>query len=339
MKVLVAIEDVLFGTAIADWISHHKWPQGTEFRIVHVIDSFTFRQSMLDASIAWLNEAKSELVTAISKVVDDVANSIKLSVENCTVTPQIIEADPSDEILAIADEWPADLIVAGSHGRKGFNRLFLGSTSLALTSYASCPVLLVKPDSNTLKLWAAVNQDSSSKELIEKSLLEVYQQKKLRKILIAVDETDYSRNLIDFINKHEWCKPTEYLVLRAYKTPPYLSFLTESALRDVNQDAIQEQKSSLRRLALKLRDHFHSPRIEERLVEGDPKTTIIEVAKEWGADLIVVGKHSEPMQKALMGSVSLAVLSNAPCSVLLLQQLKAERVKNSQHAGTSFAAT
>lgn len=54
------------------------------------------------------------------------------------------EGAPADEIVAVAGEWQADLIVIGTHGRSGVSRLVLGSTAEAVVRHAPCPVIVVK---------------------------------------------------------------------------------------------------------------------------------------------------------------------------------------------------
>lgn len=51
---------------------------------------------------------------------------------------------PAEEIVKTAKSWPADLIVIGSHGRSGVNRVLLGSVAEAVTRNAPCPVLIVR---------------------------------------------------------------------------------------------------------------------------------------------------------------------------------------------------
>ena len=56
------------------------------------------------------------------------------------------------------------------------------------------------------------------------------------------------------------------------------------------------------------------------LVWGDPRSQIIEAAKEWGAELIVMGSHGQThLERFLMGSVSEAVAHYAPCSVEIVR--------------------
>jgi len=50
----------------------------------------------------------------------------------------------AQSILAAAEEWKADLVVMGSHGRRGFNRLILGSVSETVALHATCSVQVVR---------------------------------------------------------------------------------------------------------------------------------------------------------------------------------------------------
>jgi nucleotide-binding universal stress UspA family protein len=51
---------------------------------------------------------------------------------------------PATEIVKAAREWPADVIVIGSHGRTGVPRAILGSVAEAVVRHAPCPVLVVR---------------------------------------------------------------------------------------------------------------------------------------------------------------------------------------------------
>ena len=64
----------------------------------------------------------------------------------------IVEGNPADEILRLADEMGADLIAMGSHGRTGVLRLLMGSVSRKVLDQARCPVLIVRiPDEEMAK--------------------------------------------------------------------------------------------------------------------------------------------------------------------------------------------
>ena len=53
---------------------------------------------------------------------------------------------PAERILALAKEWPADVIVIGSRGLSGIAEFFLGSVSSTVAQYAKIPVLIVKEE-------------------------------------------------------------------------------------------------------------------------------------------------------------------------------------------------
>lgn len=55
------------------------------------------------------------------------------------------EGEPAEEIVRLARELPCDLIVMGTHGRTGLDRLLLGSVAEQVVRHAPCPVLTVKP--------------------------------------------------------------------------------------------------------------------------------------------------------------------------------------------------
>lgn len=50
---------------------------------------------------------------------------------------------PREEILSVAEEWNADLIVVGNHKKTGLDHLLSGSVSQSVARKASCPVLII----------------------------------------------------------------------------------------------------------------------------------------------------------------------------------------------------
>ncbi|ALP66240.1 MULTISPECIES: universal stress protein [Paraburkholderia] len=72
----------------------------------------------------------------------------RLEKRGVTGTPQVVEVTPPGEdvahrINAMAAQWHADLIVMGTHGRRGFRRLVLGSVAERVLRSAACPVLMI----------------------------------------------------------------------------------------------------------------------------------------------------------------------------------------------------
>ena len=57
----------------------------------------------------------------------------------------VVHGEAASEIVRVAKERSADLIVISSHGRTGLGRILFGSTAEAVVRHATCPVLVVKP--------------------------------------------------------------------------------------------------------------------------------------------------------------------------------------------------
>ena len=60
-------------------------------------------------------------------------------------------------------------------------------------------------------------------------------------------------------------------------------------------------------------------KITHEVVKGNPEQEIVDIARNWGADLIVMGSHGRGFWGRLLGSVSDGVLHHAPCSVLVVR--------------------
>lgn len=68
-------------------------------------------------------------------------------VEGVELVPRVIVGRPAHELVEVAKQEGAVMIVVGSHGRRGFERFLLGSVAERVVRHAECPVLVVKhPD-------------------------------------------------------------------------------------------------------------------------------------------------------------------------------------------------
>jgi nucleotide-binding universal stress UspA family protein len=64
--------------------------------------------------------------------------------QGLTVRTGVRTGTPYQEIVAVATEEPADLVIMGTHGRGGMSRLLLGSVAERVIRFAPCPVLTVR---------------------------------------------------------------------------------------------------------------------------------------------------------------------------------------------------
>jgi nucleotide-binding universal stress UspA family protein len=64
--------------------------------------------------------------------------------ETHLITIETLKQSASEAIASDAETWGADLIVIGTHGRRGLRRLFLGSVAEGVARAAATPVLLIR---------------------------------------------------------------------------------------------------------------------------------------------------------------------------------------------------
>jgi len=320
MKILVPVEDPLFGAAIVDFIARHTWPAGSQFIVVHVIEPYLLDQSP-HITFAKLLEANAKQVIAdATKMVNSVAHAINNSHPDAVVSQEVVQAHIKEQIIRMADKWQADLVIAGTHGRSGFSRFILGSVSLCLTSELKVPLILVRPDAETLKTWESLDYPTLVHQSVEKNWARIQSERKIRRVLIALDETTLSNQLIEFVTRHSWDAQCEFRLLTACKKAS--AFL----LPPVNAHELSDELAKIAEMHLQDFSHvisseLRNSRVETEVRRGQAKSVILSAASDWKADLLIVGCHFQnSIKKFLLGGVSLPTLSEAPCSVLLVKE-------------------
>ncbi|MBI3948852.1 MAG: universal stress protein [Acidobacteria bacterium] len=143
LKILLAIDDSKFSEAATQAVLRQFRSQDTEVRVLHVVEPVHvvvtdvihgYIPDMEAVRQAQLKEA-GELVERVARVLQDAGMRVSTAVS---------DGDPKLKIIDYAAEWEADLIVVGSHGRKGLERLLLGSVSAAVANHARCSALIVR---------------------------------------------------------------------------------------------------------------------------------------------------------------------------------------------------
>jgi general stress protein 26/nucleotide-binding universal stress UspA family protein len=138
------------------------------------------------------------------------------------------------------------------------------------------------------------------------------------KILLAVDDSPYSSEAVREVAVRTWPPGTAVRVLSAVEDiPPPAAELWYDAggsLEIANQELTERFEQLTRRTADSL--SAAGLNAEPLVRHGDPRSVIVEEAKEWGADLIILGSHGfTGLKRLLLGSVAQSVVSHAPCSV------------------------
>ncbi len=109
--------------------------------LIHVINEPVDLRGFYVPHISFENLEK-EIADGARKMMDSFCSNHLNNFEN--FEQSVISGVPADEIVKKADESGADLIVMGTHGRKGMDHLLFGSTAERVVRYAQCPVMTVR---------------------------------------------------------------------------------------------------------------------------------------------------------------------------------------------------
>ena len=146
MRVLLATDGSEGSSVAAQSIAKRPWPANCEFEIVSVVEP---EVSALNLPQAWLDPVAMEARRAADmqraqKAIAEAEAILADSGLKVSGNVLIPIATSKELILDEADKLQADLIVVGSHGRRGIKRFLLGSVSEAVAMHAICSVEVIR---------------------------------------------------------------------------------------------------------------------------------------------------------------------------------------------------
>ncbi|HKR61653.1 MAG TPA: universal stress protein [Pyrinomonadaceae bacterium] len=219
--------------------------------------------------------------------------SLRSSFPDWNVETVGLAGDPSTELINKADEWKADLVVVGSHGRSALGRFMLGSVSKKVVTDSHHSVRVVR---------GTVKQNGGLPP----------------KIMIGVDGSSEAERAVRAVGVRVWPEATEVRIIAVDDgtAPPGISnvlpaSMTRSGNEKVSEAAcmmVEWAENELRAIGLQ---------VSVAIEKGDPQRVLIEEARKWDASSIFVGgrKFSGAMERFRLGSVSTALVTKAHCPV------------------------
>lgn len=203
-----------------------------------------------------------------------------------------------EAILAAVDATHADLLVLGTHGRSGFQRLFLGSVTEKVIRKVRCATLIVPPRAPDIASNAPVQ---------------------FRHILCPVDFADGSLAALEYaINLAEEADG-RLTLLSVTELPAALTqepFVVEEELARIRESAVEHARKKLACLVPENARAFCT--IDTVAVEGRAYREILRRAAEDKVDLIVMGTHGHgALDHLLFGSTTHHVIRASACPVLI----------------------
>ncbi len=145
-RIMVAIDDSFATSKVLDSAIESARQHGAKLAICHAIDETIFAQReaaiMLSSSVGQVTLNLKESAQVFVDQAAETARKAGLEVEILIVESEL---EHVAEMLADASaKWQADLLVVGTHGRRGVERFFVGSVAEKLVSKANTSLLLVR---------------------------------------------------------------------------------------------------------------------------------------------------------------------------------------------------
>jgi len=291
MKILLAIDPSSASQVAVDEAAARPWPKATEFAVIHVVDL-----TMSTRVPALIEDDKHSAEIVVKDAAD------KLARAGYQVTSEVFIGYPRRAVPDYAKDWGADWVMVGSHGQGAIRRFLVGSVAQAALRRAPCSVAIVR--------GSAPPKDTPPGA---------------KKILVATDGSECAVAAVNSVASRPWPAGTETKVVSVVQimTPEddlsttslgsvYPASLVEDLINDAQaraKDAVASARKILEAAGLKVDDKDGTP-------VGDPRDVLLDRAKDYGANLIVLGTHGwSGVDRFLIGSVSESVAFHAHCSV------------------------
>jgi nucleotide-binding universal stress UspA family protein len=286
MKILLAIDSSTASQYVVNTAAVRPWPSGTVFCVMSVVD-----MRLWDAIPVLIEDAKHEAQSLVKGATDELAKS------GHEVFSDIQLGLPKKAIPECAKQWAADLVMVGSRSQNALTRFFLGSVAQAVLRTSPCSVEIVRP--GPVPPSPSIGM----------------------KILLATDGSECSAKAVDSVTNRPWPTRSQIRTISVAELPivetEYPDNLVEQVRKEARtraEDTVADARNTLSATSLNLCDGEATP-------EGDPRSVILDEAKAWGADLIVLGSHGRHgWDRMMMGSVAESVALHAHCSVEVVRR-------------------
>ncbi len=290
MNILIATDTSLCSQAAIESVMRMGYGSGTEIKAVTVVDVFDPQLAIHQEKA--LDQARQYIASIVDK--------LQTALPQTKVSGDVVIGYPDQMIIQMANQFKANLIVMGSHGRTGLTRFLWGSISRAVLLESPCSVRIVRH----------VTADNTPNN----------------HVLIALDESENSVDsayILQHVLESSWPEGTRFKCISVVsEESKYIFFdpALASGLAAQKEDVMSNVACALRQRVNRLNLAFGEGSASYEVLEGDARVRILEEAKQWSAAVIVMGTHGRRgIEEILLGSVADAVSSHAPSSVEIVR--------------------
>src|SRR5262249_40495841 len=138
MRIILATDGSDYSLVAARSLAGRPWPNGSEIRVICVMDTDIAAIDPWYSAGQVLERIREDNARHAENTAAETARL--LSETGLSVSKLVVSGVPKWRIVDEAREWEANLIVVGSHGRRGITRLLMGSVSEAVAMHAHCSV-------------------------------------------------------------------------------------------------------------------------------------------------------------------------------------------------------
>ncbi|MFY9611480.1 MAG: universal stress protein [Blastocatellia bacterium] len=288
MNILLAIDhSVSSETAVSEVIAR-PWPSPTKVCVLNVVEPPAVM--VIPSLVQTATEAAQALVRNAAD---------RLAGRGLETSTHVIQDNPRSGIVEYAGLWGADLIVVGSHGQSAITRLLIGSVAQAAVRHAPCSV-----------------------EVVRMTIYDKPADARAMKILLATDGSEFSVAAARSVAERPWPEGSTVRVISVAEvtTPAFETWYVDPRMMESLREGATTRARDAALAAEKIVGET-GLNVSKEVLTGLAREAIIDEAKDWGADLVVVGSHGlRGIARLLIGSVAEAVAVHTHCSVEVIRE-------------------
>ena len=286
-SILCPVDFSDFSVNAYDYARSLAWHYKARLLLQHILDPFYISSSAYGGNTASFEKSCRQLST-------DAEQKLQRFVKRHAQTmirPQCLVQDGSvpDLILSLAEAEAVNLIVMGTHGLRGIDRLMLGSVTEKVLRRARCPVLAVR---SPAPLGSGSVRDPEPVHL--------------GKIILCSDFSDHAHRAAEYavsMAKEYAAELVLLHVIENFRSARDLQIATIEALKQLNQSVSSEQCGGCN--------------VSSLVRVGKPYQQIIQLTLETQADVVILGVRGRgALDTALFGSTTYRVIELGSCPVL-----------------------